>query len=43
MAGMRDQQPEQQLLQNNLKELLSKYLYERTKRRPMVIPVVMEV
>jgi ribonuclease J len=34
---------EASLFQNNLKEVLSKYLYEQTKRRPMVIPVVMEV
>ncbi len=31
------------VLQNNIKDVLGKYLYEQTKRRPMVIPVVMEV
>ncbi|GAC1330232.1 MAG: ribonuclease J [Candidatus Dormibacteria bacterium] len=31
------------LLQENIKDLLSKYLYEQTKRRPMVLPVVVEV
>ena len=31
------------LLQEDIKEVLSKYLYEQTKRRPMVIPVVVEV
>ena len=31
------------LFQNNLKDVLGKYFYAQTKRRPMVIPVVMEV
>jgi len=43
MGRWQREQIEASLFQNNLKEVLSKYLYERTKRRPMVIPVVMEV
>jgi ribonuclease J len=31
------------LLQEDIKDLLSKYLYEQTKRRPMVLPVIVEV
>jgi ribonuclease J len=31
------------LLKAQIKEGLSRYLYERTKRRPMVFPVVVEV
>jgi ribonuclease J len=31
------------LFQNSIKEVLSKFLYDQTKRRPMVIPAVMEV
>jgi ribonuclease J len=34
---------EPSLLQEKIKDLLSKYLYERTKRRPMVLPVIVEV
>ena len=34
---------EQVVLQENLKDLVGKYLYERTKRRPMVLPVIVEV
>jgi ribonuclease J len=31
------------LLQEKIKDLVGKYLYERTKRRPMVLPVIVEV
>jgi ribonuclease J len=31
------------LLKTQIKEALSRYLYEQTKRRPMVFPVVVEV
>jgi ribonuclease J len=43
MAARGGNPPEWSLFQNNIKDVLSKHLYERTKRRPMVIPVVMEV
>ena len=31
------------LLKAQIKDAVSQYLYERTKRRPMVFPVVVEV
>jgi len=31
------------LLNTQIKDALSRYLYEQTKRRPMVFPVVVEV
>ncbi len=31
------------LLQDKIKDLLGKYLYDQTKRRPMVLPVIVEV
>src|SRR6185436_15674144 len=31
------------LLKSQIKDALSRYLYDRTKRRPMVFPVVVEV
>jgi ribonuclease J len=34
---------ETSLFQTNLKDVLGKYFYTKTKRRPMVIPVVVEV
>ena len=30
-------------LKNGVREVLSRYLFEQTRRRPMVMPVVMEV
>jgi ribonuclease J len=42
-----ERQPRQEvdssLLQDRIKEVLSKHLYGETKRRPMVVPVVIEV
>ena len=29
--------------QNRVKDVVSQFFYERTKRRPMVLPVVIEV
>jgi mRNA degradation ribonuclease J1/J2 len=43
MAKLRKETAEPAILQEKVKEVLSKHLYERTKRRPMVVPVVMEV
>lgn len=31
------------LLKNNVREALSSFLYEKTKRRPMILPIVLEV
>ncbi|WP_019119178.1 ribonuclease J [Brevibacillus massiliensis] len=30
-------------LKNNVKDALGRYLYEQTKRRPMILPIIMEV
>jgi ribonuclease J len=43
MARWRGEKIDGTLVQNNLKDVLGKYFYAQTKRRPMVIPVVMEV
>jgi ribonuclease J len=43
MAKLGRETAEPAILQEKVKEVLSKHLYERTKRRPMVVPVVMEV
>ncbi|HEV3231474.1 MAG TPA: ribonuclease J [Candidatus Dormibacteraeota bacterium] len=46
MAALAEQpqrEVEASLLQNTVKEVLSKHLYAETKRRPVVIPVVVEV
>ena len=31
------------LLKNNVRDALSSFLYEKTKRRPMILPIVLEV
>jgi ribonuclease J len=35
--------PEWQVLKNAIRDAMSKYLYEQTRRRPMIIPIVVEV
>ncbi len=35
--------PEWQVVKNAVRDAMSKYLYEQTRRRPMIIPIVVEV
>ena len=43
MARWQAEKIEASLFQSDIKDILGKYFYTRTKRRPMVIPVVIEV
>ncbi|WP_231889986.1 ribonuclease J [Bacillus sp. SJS] len=40
---MKDHLIEWSSLKLNIREALNQYLYERTKRRPMILPIIMEV
>jgi ribonuclease J len=40
---MRDQVNEWMSLKTNIRDALSKFLFERTRRRPMILPIIMEV
>jgi ribonuclease J len=35
--------PEWQVIKNSIRDSLSKFLYEQMRRRPMIIPIVVEV
>lgn len=44
LAQMSDKQMTQwNVLKNNMRDVLSRFLYEQTKRRPIILPIVMEV
>ena len=43
LAGPGDRHSEIGLLKAQIKDSLSQYLYDQTRRRPMVLPVVVEV
>ena len=43
VARMKRDKMEPAVLQEDIKDLVSKLLYDRTKRRPMVVPVIVEV
>ncbi|MHB8509965.1 MAG: MBL fold metallo-hydrolase RNA specificity domain-containing protein, partial [Candidatus Dormibacteria bacterium] len=43
LGRLREEPADQALLQNHVRDVVSKHLYEQTRRRPMVIPVVVEV
>ena len=43
VTRMKRDKMEPAVLQEDIKDLIGKLLYERTKRRPMVIPVIVEV
>jgi ribonuclease J len=40
---MKDQVSEWASLKTSIRDSLSKFLYERTRRRPMILPIIMEV
>ena len=31
------------VLKNDIREAIGRYLYEKTRRRPMILPIIMEV
>jgi ribonuclease J len=40
---MKDQVSEWASLKTSIRDALSKFLFERTRRRPMILPIIMEV
>jgi ribonuclease J len=43
IEGQGDRTSEVALLKSQIKDEISRYLYEQTRRRPLVFPVVVEV
>ena len=41
--SLQDKSPQWSELKNEITDVLTPYLYEKTKRRPMVLPIIMEV
>jgi ribonuclease J len=41
--GKANNPPEWQLIKGSIRDSLSKFLYEQMRRRPMIIPIVVEV
>lgn len=42
-SSLQDKVPQWSELKNEITDVLTPYLYEKTKRRPMVLPIIMEV
>ncbi len=40
---MEDYVVEWSSLKTNIRDALSQYLFEKTKRKPMILPIIMEV
>jgi len=40
---MRNRVSEWASLKTNIRDALSRFLYDRTRRRPMILPIIMEV
>ncbi|HHY74702.1 MAG TPA: ribonuclease J [Bacillus bacterium] len=43
MKCLKDRTMDWSTLKTNIRESLSHYLYEKTKRRPMILPIIMEI
>ena len=41
--SLQEKSPQWSELKNEITDILTPYLFEKTKRRPMVLPIIMEV